>query len=320
MPSEQVYRAEAASDLREDFFKIALCLCAYFPITSTIASLFLSAYSSKTPAADPEAITGAFMQSGYYSIYLLAIAIIPLSVCILLYCLITKRRLSLLSLRPTVSGRGLGLFLSLGLGALPISAAAAALWGKALSQFDIAASEVQAPEGVFATAIFILSHVVLAPVLEELIFRSLILERLRRYGDVFAVVTSALLFMLLHASLSSFAYAFVSGIIFGFLAVYTGSFLCPLIIHAVNNLISVIMIILTDRISPESADLIYVGLLIFFAAISVIAAFTIKKKGGFKLTFDGKMIAKSRKASIIFTSLPMLVFIIMAISLALSAV
>lgn len=320
MASEQVYRAEAASDLREDFFKIVLCLCAYFPVTSTLASLFLAAYSSKVPATDTEALTNSFIESPYYSVYLIAIAIIPLSLCILLYCLITKRNLSILSAKPTVSKKSFALYLLFGLGALPLSAAVSALWSKLLSQFGVAPNTTQAPEGIFATVIFVLAHAVLAPILEEILFRSLILERLRRYGDVFAVITSALLFMLLHASFSSFAYAFISGVIFGFLAVYTGSLLCPMIIHALNNIISVTMVILSDRITPESTDLIYIGLLLLFAAVSIIAAFALQKKGKFKLTFDGRMLTKGRKASIIFTSFPMLIFMIMAIFLAISAV
>ena len=110
MASEQIYRAEAASDLREDFFKIALCLCAYFPLTSSIASLFLLAFSNSSNIANAEDITNAFIGSPIYSLYLLAISLVPISVCILLYLLLTKRKLSLLSLKPTISKKGFALF------------------------------------------------------------------------------------------------------------------------------------------------------------------------------------------------------------------
>ncbi len=320
MASEQVYRAEAASDLREDFFKIALCLCAYFPLSSTIASLFLSAFSSSSHIASAEDITSAFTESPLYSLYLLAISLIPISVCILLYLVLTKRKISLLSLKPTASKKGFALFLALGLCSMPLSSAASSLWEKLLSYFEIAPSETAAPKGAFATVIFIVAHALLAPVLEEILFRSLILERLRRYGDIFAVVTSALLFMLLHASFSSMAYSFVSGIIFALLAVYTGSVLCPMLVHFTNNAISVAMILLSPALTDKITDLIYVYLLVFFAVVSLISFIAIKKAGGFSLTFGGEMIKGTRKASIIFSSLPMLIFIIMAISLAVSAV
>ncbi|MBQ1262683.1 MAG: CPBP family intramembrane metalloprotease [Oscillospiraceae bacterium] len=320
MASEQIYRAEAASDLREDFFKIALCLCAYFPLTSSIASLFLLAFSNSSNIANAEDITNAFIGSPIYSLYLLAISLVPISVCILLYLLLTKRKLSLLSLKPTISKKGFALFFALGLCSIPLSSAASSLWGKLLSYFEIAPSETPAPDGAFATIIFIVAHALLAPVLEELLFRSLILERLRRYGDIFAVIVSALLFMLLHASFSSMAYSFVSGIIFGLLAVYTGSVLCPMLLHFINNAISVVMIFLSSALSEQITDLVYVYLLVIFAVISLISFIAIKKKSGFSLTFSGEMVKAGRKASIVFSSLPMLIFMIMAISLAISAV
>jgi len=320
MASEQVYRAEAASDLREDFFKVALCLCAYFPLSSSIASLFLSAFSSSSNIANAEDVATAFSQSPLYSLYLLAISLVPISVCIFLYLALTKRKLTLLSLKPTVGKRGFAMFLALGLCSMPLSSAASSLWGKLLSYFEIAPSETPAPQGAFATVIFIVAHAILAPILEELLFRSLILERLRRYGDVFAVIVSALLFMLLHASFSSMAYSFVSGVIFGLLAVYTGSVLCPMLLHFANNAISVAIILLSPVLTDKITNLAYVYLLVIFAVVSLISFISIKKAGGFKLTFGGEMVKAARKASIVFSSLPMLIFMIMAISLAISAV
>ncbi len=320
MANEQVCKAEAASDLREDFFKTTLCLCAYFPISSAIATLFLAAFSSSSHIANPDDITSAFTKSPLYSLYLLAIAIVPISVCIVLHLVLTKRKLSLLSLKPTVSKKGFALFLALGLSCMPLSSAASSLWGKLMSYFEIEPSAVEAPQGLFATVIFIVAHALLAPILEELLFRSLILERLRRYGDVFAVIVSAFLFMMLHASFSSMAYSFVSGVIFGFLAVFTGSVLCPMILHFVNNAVSVAMILLSPQITSQMTDLIYVYILVIFAVISLISFIAIKKSNAFKFGFSSLMLTTARKASIVFSSFPMLIFMIMAIYLAISAV
>ncbi|MBQ8869256.1 MAG: CPBP family intramembrane metalloprotease [Oscillospiraceae bacterium] len=322
MHSEQVYRAEAASDLREDVFKIALSLCTYLPVSSVVATIFLSAYSSTTSITDPDLIAQSFSQSPYYSVYLLAVTVIPLCICILLLSKLTKRKLSIISAKPTVNKNRFFKFLLLGLGAIPLCAAANIVSNSILARFNLQPSATAAPNGALATVIFVLSHAVLAPILEETLFRFLILERLRRYGDVFAVLVSAFLFMLLHSSFFSFAYAFVAGIIFGFLAVFTGSLLCPLILHALNNLISVAMILLEGRLTSEQIDLIYIGLLAVMAVISVCALLLLQKSndGAFRLTFDGKLIFKGRKAAIIFTSLPMIFFIIMTVAFAVSAV
>lgn len=78
---------------------------------------------------------------------------------------------------------------------------------------------------------------VLAPVTEELMFRRLILRRLLPWGDRFAVTASALLFALIHGNLSQIPYAFLVGLLLGTVAVYTGSVVPTILIHAFVNLL-----------------------------------------------------------------------------------
>ena len=50
--------------------------------------------------------------------------------------------------------------------------------------------------------------VICAPILEEYIFRKLIVDRTVKYGQGVAVVLSGLMFGLFHGNLNQFAYAF----------------------------------------------------------------------------------------------------------------
>ena len=77
--------------------------------------------------------------------------------------------------------------------------------------------------------------VILAPVTEEFIFRKLIIDRLRAYGEGVCVLVSALLFGLFHGNLSQFFYAFGLGAIFAFLYVKTGRLRYPIFLHMVIN-------------------------------------------------------------------------------------
>ena len=83
----------------------------------------------------------------------------------------------------------------------------------------------------------ILMTVVLAPVFEEMLFRGLILESMRRkWGASAAIVVSAALFGLVHAPiLPQMLNAFVMGVILGYIYVLTDSLLSVIVIHAVNN-------------------------------------------------------------------------------------
>ena len=82
----------------------------------------------------------------------------------------------------------------------------------------------------------ILSVVVCAPILEEILFRGLIFESCReRFGSGVAVLVSALLFGLVHGVPVQIINAFVVGLIFGYIYLRTGSLLSVILLHVVNN-------------------------------------------------------------------------------------
>lgn len=88
----------------------------------------------------------------------------------------------------------------------------------------------------------ILSTVVCAPILEEILFRGLILESVReRLGVAWAIVLSALLFGLVHGNLMQGINAFVIGLILGYVYVKTRSLTATIIIHAFNNAIGYVV-------------------------------------------------------------------------------
>ena len=81
----------------------------------------------------------------------------------------------------------------------------------------------------------ILFMVILAPCIEEFIFRRLLIDRMRPYGGRLAVVTSALMFGLFHGNLSQFFYAFALGLVFGYVYLKTGRLRCSVGLHMLIN-------------------------------------------------------------------------------------
>ena len=67
----------------------------------------------------------------------------------------------------------------------------------------------------------ILFMVILAPLLEELFFRKLIIDRTRIYGERLAIAASAVMFGLFHGNLSQFFYAALLGALFGYVYIRT---------------------------------------------------------------------------------------------------
>ena len=82
----------------------------------------------------------------------------------------------------------------------------------------------------------ILVMAILAPLVEEFIFRKVLIDRMRPYGEKLAVVTSALMFGLFHGNLSQFFYAFALGMVFGYVYLKTGRLRYSAALHMIVNL------------------------------------------------------------------------------------
>lgn len=75
-----------------------------------------------------------------------------------------------------------------------------------------------------------------APLIEEVIFRGLILSELRRYLPVWAaILIQAILFGLIHFNLVQLVFTVIMGVILGLLVVWTKSVWGAVLIHALNN-------------------------------------------------------------------------------------
>lgn len=85
--------------------------------------------------------------------------------------------------------------------------------------------------------------VICAPIMEELVFRKLIVDRAVRYGQGVAVIVSGLMFGLFHGNLNQFIYAFTLGMFLAFLYVKTGNLKITISIHMIFNFISSILIL-----------------------------------------------------------------------------
>ncbi len=79
--------------------------------------------------------------------------------------------------------------------------------------------------------------VVIAPLGEELLFRRLIIDRVRQYGERTAVVLSALMFGAFHLNFYQFFYAALIGLVFGYIYVKTERLRYTVALHAAINLL-----------------------------------------------------------------------------------
>lgn len=95
-----------------------------------------------------------------------------------------------------------------------------------------------APQGV-DLIIYTVYTLILAPIAEEITFRGAALSRLRNsFGGYSAALISAALFAAYHMSLAQFPYTFVLGFCLAIVAQRSGSLTACIIMHALNNLLT----------------------------------------------------------------------------------
>ena len=90
-------------------------------------------------------------------------------------------------------------------------------------------------------SIMLVIMVFLAPVIEELIFRKVLVDRTLKYGAGMSVVLSGLMFGLFHGNMNQFAYAVVLGAFFAYIYIRTGDIRITMGLHMMVNFLGSIV-------------------------------------------------------------------------------
>lgn len=128
----------------------------------------------------------------------------------------------------------------------------------------------QVSQIIYSGGIFmeIVSAVIAAPLLEELLFRGMIYKRLRDLCSAkTAILVSAAFFGIFHGNLVQFVYAFVIGIMLAFVYEKMKTIWAPVIFHIGANLISVLI----TELMPEG----FINGFVMLAAMAICLVITV---------------------------------------------
>ncbi len=111
-----------------------------------------------------------------------------------------------------------------------------------LQKFGYVPDLVTLPEKSFWTVLYSVVFIAVIPaIVEEFLFRGLMLKGAESFGKLQAVFVSALAFSLYHMSPSQTAYQFVIGVLYGFIAITSESIIPTVILHFLNNFIIIFL-------------------------------------------------------------------------------
>lgn len=175
------------------------------------------------------------------------------------------------------------------------------------------------PTGTLGIVLNYLWMVLVAPVFEEVLFRGGLLGTLKKHGNWFAVIVSALLFGLAHVNISQMLYATALGVMLGIMYVRAGSVVPCIITHICINFFGIT--IATFYGAENMGVLAILGLLVVAAVITGIVLLIItliKHRDKLRLGADSSALTKRERFETLLRSpLFVLMFILsLAVSIA----
>lgn len=130
--------------------------------------------------------------------------------------------------------------------------------------------------------LFFIEIAILPAIFEELLFRKVMLNGAKKYGTVFSIIFTAVMFGLIHMNIPQAINAVFIGIVFAYVAIKTGSIIPSMILHFVNNgTQALLMINENNKVMTNIISYVYVALAIIGALIFVLKV--IKNRKEFKI-------------------------------------
>ena len=128
-----------------------------------------------------------------------------------------------------------GLFIAMGVSVIGLFASQLLSLFMSFLGFSPILPDITFPDTPAAAMLYLLNLTLFGPLVEEMVFRGIVMNTLRRFGDSFALLISSLLFAFIHMNLTQMPNAFLMGLVMGYFVLCTGSLWVGVLIHAVNN-------------------------------------------------------------------------------------
>lgn len=167
------------------------------------------------------------------------------------------------------------------------------------------------PEGIFGFLLSFIATVIVPGLVEEFACRGLILGILRKFGDGFAVLISAIIFGIMHGNFEQMPFAFLVGLVLGYIVVKTDSLWIAIAVHAFNNFVSVAFDYFLNGLSQSVQNLIYSVFLALCLVLGILALYLNKNKNELYRFKESDTESKlSAKCKWFFTSPAIIIFIV----------
>lgn len=238
------------------------------------------------------------LQTVQIAMSLIVIAL-PFAVCAKIYGFNISR---FAALKRPKNGTRLPYFL-FGVGFCAFANIAVTAAGRVFERFgfkDTGVKDVN-PDGVWGLLLSITATAIVPALVEEFAFRGIVQGILLPFGEAFSVFASAAVFGMVHGNFEQIPFAFLVGLVVGFIRVKTGSIAVCMAVHAANNLIAVLASY--PGVLPVAiSNIIYTVYVLLALTLSILGVTLIKGEGKFSFSeHSGALSAKKRYVGFFFS-------------------
>lgn len=204
-----------------------------------------------------------------------------------------------------------------GLAASTVGYATITATGGLLGFFGLAHlnSSLALPSDPPALLFYCLGITVVPAVAEELVFRGVVLQSLRRFGDGFALLCSAAVFAVMHGNVMQAGNAFLMGLVIGYFVLMSGNIWVGVGIHLANNLLVLLLGSLSYIVAGQAVcQAIQMGayMLYIVGGVAALLYLTRSTTGLFDLRPAQTACSEPQKLRYFFASPAMVIYLVTA--------
>jgi len=261
---------------------IGFGMLGYVIMSHLYSKIMYAIYSSLDYETSKILSDSSIFQNSTYIIYALFCVVLPF---VSVY-LLTKRicDIKLLFNKPK-KGRGLLPVTFIGLGMCILGNYCSSIFSW-ITENLFSSTPTGAPSDITSASqislagflVSIVSTAIVPALVEEFALRGVVMQSLRKFGDKFAVVISAIVFSIIHANFEQIPFALVCGLALGYVVIRTNSIWAGVLLHFLNNFWAVCSEYLSYLVPYECFAVAYIIISVVLCAAAIISAVYLYKK------------------------------------------
>lgn len=168
----------------------------------------------------------------------------------------------------------------------------------------------QSPKTILLTVVY---TCLVAPIIEELMYRGFVMKNLSRVSQRFGIIMSALLFGLMHGNVSQFIFAFFMGLFLAHIDIKHNSLIPSILVHAFVNTFSIV-ISYSGALKNVFATSIIAILMVTFSIAGMILLIGFYKKNRLPFTMPHQKLRNGTAISSVMLIMSILIYTAITIS------